>query len=72
MHPRRSLRCPSLLVGRGSSAVAWPLSRVLDWWLGKELGNVYTRKELKELFSMQAETVIGAFPMKRWLCASLE
>ena len=34
---------------------AWPLSKVLDRVLGEELGTIYSRRELKELFSMQAK-----------------
>ena len=35
--------------------VAWPLSKLLDRFLGEELGTIYSRRELKELFSMQAK-----------------
>ena len=35
--------------------VAWPLSKILDRVLGEELGTIYSRHELKELFSMQAK-----------------
>ena len=34
--------------------IAWPLSLLLDRLLGEELGEIYTRTELKELFAMQA------------------
>ena len=34
--------------------VAWPISKVLDLVLGEELGTVYSRRELKELFTLQA------------------
>ena len=33
--------------------IAWPVSKVLDKVLGNELGTIYTRTELKELFTMQ-------------------
>lgn len=32
---------------------AKPISLVLDWFLGEELGTVYNKKELKQLFMMQ-------------------
>ena len=35
--------------------VAWPMSKVLDRVLGEELGTVYSRRELKELFAKQAK-----------------
>ena len=35
--------------------VAWPLSKLLDRALGEELGTIYSRHELKQLFSMQAK-----------------
>ena len=35
--------------------VAWPLSKILDRVLGEELGTIYSRKELMELFAMQAK-----------------
>ena len=35
--------------------VAYPLSRMLDWALGEELGTIYSKTELKELFAMQAK-----------------
>ena len=34
--------------------IAYPLSKVLDHALGAELGTIYSRTELKELFAMQA------------------
>ena len=40
--------------------VAWPLSKVLDRVLGEELGTIYSRHELKELFSMQAKQAAAA------------
>ena len=36
--------------------VALPMSRVLDYFLGAELGIVYNKKELMQLFEMQATT----------------
>lgn len=33
--------------------IAWPISKILDHLLGNELGTIYTRTELKELFTMQ-------------------
>jgi len=35
--------------------VAWPISKVLDAVLGGDLGTLYSRTELKMLFTMQAE-----------------
>lgn len=29
--------------------LAYPISKILDWVLGEEIGNVYTRERLKEL-----------------------
>lgn len=40
--------------------VAWPLSKVLDRVLGEELGTIYSRHELRELFSMQAKRAQAA------------
>ena len=40
--------------------VAWPLSKVLDRVLGEELGTIYSKHELKELFSMQAQRAAEA------------
>ena len=35
--------------------VTWPISKVLDWALGVEVGNVYNRKALKRLIELHAE-----------------
>ena len=32
-----------------TSPLAYPTSKVLDWILGEEIGNVYNRERLKEL-----------------------
>lgn len=32
-----------------TAPLALPLSKVLDWILGEEIGSVYTRERLKEL-----------------------
>ena len=29
--------------------ITWPISRVLDWWLGKDIGTVYNQEQLKRL-----------------------
>jgi len=42
-------RCRALL-----SPIVWPISIVLDWMLGKDIGNVYSREELKRLITIHA------------------
>eukprot|EP00316_Scyphosphaera_apsteinii_P000238 CAMPEP_0119313998 /NCGR_PEP_ID=MMETSP1333-20130426/31204_1 /TAXON_ID=418940 /ORGANISM="Scyphosphaera apsteinii, Strain RCC1455" /LENGTH=591 /DNA_ID=CAMNT_0007319007 /DNA_START=301 /DNA_END=2076 /DNA_ORIENTATION=- len=48
--------------------VAWPISIALDKMLGKDLGTIYSRSELMELFTMQAKvadvTTTEASPSK--------
>lgn len=39
----------------GLFVIAWPISKLLDRLLGQELGTIYSREELKELFTQQAE-----------------
>jgi Hemolysins and related proteins containing CBS domains len=33
--------------------LAYPISKILDWILGEEIGNVYTRERLKELVKVR-------------------
>lgn len=33
--------------------LAWPISKVLDWLLGREVGTMYSREELKHLIKLQ-------------------
>ena len=40
--------------------VAWPMSKALDRLLGEELGTVYSRRELKELLTKQAQQALEA------------
>ncbi|KAI5706961.1 hypothetical protein M8J75_012902 [Diaphorina citri] len=35
--------------------LAYPISKILDWILGEEIGNVYTRERLKELVKVTTE-----------------
>lgn len=37
------------------SPIAWPISVVLDWMLGQEVGTLYNNEELKELISRHIE-----------------
>lgn len=34
------------------SPIVWPTSIVLDWMLGRDIGNVYSREELKRLIDI--------------------
>ena len=36
--------------------LAYPISKLLDWVLGEELGNIYTRERLKELVKVRTAT----------------
>ena len=40
--------------------VAMPLSKVLDKFLGEELGTLYNKKELQQLFTLQAATTTSS------------
>lgn len=69
------------------SPIVWPISLVLDWMLGRDIGTVYSREELKRLIDIhvmdpdaQAESgltradqrlIIGAFEYKNKRFASL-
>lgn len=35
--------------------VAWPISIVLDWALGREMGKIFTKKEIEHLIQLHAE-----------------
>ena len=66
------------------SPIVWPTSIVLDWMLGRDIGNVYSREELKRLIDIhvmdpdaQAESglthadqrlIIGALDYKNKRC----
>ena len=41
------VQCRALL-----SPIVWPTSVVLDWMLGRDIGNVYSREELKRLIDI--------------------
>ena len=74
------MACRALL-----SPVVWPISVLLDWALGRDIGNVYSREELKRLIDIhvmdpdaQAESgltradqrlIIGALEYKSKRCA---
>lgn len=67
------------------SPIVWPTSIVLDWMLGRDIGNVYSREELKRLIDIhvmdpdaQAESglthadqrlIIGALDYKNKRCS---
>lgn len=40
-----------------TSPLSWPVSKVLDWMLGEEIGNVYNRERLKELVKVSSFVV---------------
>lgn len=40
--------------------LAWPISKVLDFLLGREVGTMYSREELKHLIKLQVN--VGAHP----------
>lgn len=33
--------------------IAWPISKVLDWILGREVGTMYSKEQLKQLIKLQ-------------------
>jgi len=37
------------------SVIAWPISKILDWALGPEFGNMYTNMELKQLIKIHKD-----------------
>jgi metal transporter CNNM len=41
-------------------AVAWPISKGLDCMLGKEVGTIYSRDELKQLLQLHAAAEAGS------------
>ncbi|KAK3931496.1 Metal transporter CNNM2 [Frankliniella fusca] len=38
-----------------TSPLSFPISKILDWCLGEEIGNVYTRERIKELVKVTTE-----------------
>lgn len=41
-----------------TSPLSYPISKILDFLLGEEIGNVYTRERIKELVKVWAQSTV--------------